>query len=162
MDGYWGLFRSCIGLQPLILYQDTNETQIGLYQNDGKRKVRRRKGTSHDPKQMTSCVQHEGDSQWKEDGKEDKSWCVWMYALGLHSGDVKTDGTMLAVQMDNVSKHTQEILKVTKWFFNVWVSHLNLTQLSSFSDAEDKSEGRETHKQGAAEGGHHLSDNCRL
>ena len=31
----------------------TDETKINLYQNDGKRRVWRRKGTAHDPKHIT-------------------------------------------------------------------------------------------------------------
>ena len=38
----------------------TDETKINLYQNDGKRRVWRRKGTAHDPKHTTSSVKHGG------------------------------------------------------------------------------------------------------
>lgn len=40
----------------------TDETEINEYQSDGKRKVLRRKGTSHDLKQTTSSVKHGGCS----------------------------------------------------------------------------------------------------
>ena len=40
----------------------TDETKINLYQNDGKRRVWRRKGTAHDPKHTTSSVKHGGGS----------------------------------------------------------------------------------------------------
>ncbi len=33
-----------------------------MYQTDGKRKVRRKKGTAHDPKHTTSSVKHGGGS----------------------------------------------------------------------------------------------------
>ena len=46
-----------------ILQQDeTDETKINLYQNDGKKRVWRRKGTAHDPKHTTSSVKHGGGS----------------------------------------------------------------------------------------------------
>uniref|UniRef100_A0AAQ4QMS3 Transposase Tc1-like domain-containing protein n=1 Tax=Gasterosteus aculeatus aculeatus TaxID=481459 RepID=A0AAQ4QMS3_GASAC len=41
-----------------ILWAD--ETQINLYQNDGKRRVWRRRGTAHDPKHTSSSVKHGG------------------------------------------------------------------------------------------------------
>ena len=40
----------------------TDETKINLYQNDGKRRVWRWKGTAHDPKHTTSSVKHGGGS----------------------------------------------------------------------------------------------------
>ena len=40
----------------------TDETQIYLYQNDGKRRVWRREGTAQDPKHITSSVKHGGGS----------------------------------------------------------------------------------------------------
>ena len=40
----------------------TDETKINLYQNDGKRRVWRRKGRAHDPKQTTSSDKHGGGS----------------------------------------------------------------------------------------------------
>ena len=40
----------------------TDETNINLYQNDGKRRVWRRKGTAHVPKHTTSSVKHGGGS----------------------------------------------------------------------------------------------------
>jgi len=36
----------------------TDETKINLYQNDGKKKVWRRRGTAHDPKHTTLSVKH--------------------------------------------------------------------------------------------------------
>ena len=35
---------------------------MNLYQNDGKRRIWRRKGTAHDPKHTTSSVKHGGGS----------------------------------------------------------------------------------------------------
>ncbi len=40
----------------------TDETNINLYQTDGKKKVRRKKGTAHDPKHTTTSVKHGGSS----------------------------------------------------------------------------------------------------
>ena len=40
----------------------TDETKFNLHQNDGKRRVGRRKGTAHDPKHTTSSVKHGGGS----------------------------------------------------------------------------------------------------
>ena len=40
----------------------TDEAKINLYQNDGKRRVWRRKGTAHDPKHTPSSVKHGGGS----------------------------------------------------------------------------------------------------
>ena len=40
----------------------TDETKINLYQNDGKRRIWRRKGTAHDPKHTTSSVKDGGGS----------------------------------------------------------------------------------------------------
>uniref|UniRef100_A0A3P9M2F9 Tc1-like transposase DDE domain-containing protein n=1 Tax=Oryzias latipes TaxID=8090 RepID=A0A3P9M2F9_ORYLA len=40
----------------------TDETKINLYQNDGKKKVWRRRGEAHDPKHTTSSVKHCGGS----------------------------------------------------------------------------------------------------
>ena len=38
----------------------TDETKINLYQNDGKAKVWRKKGSAHDPKHTSSSVKHGG------------------------------------------------------------------------------------------------------
>ncbi len=40
----------------------TDETNINLYQTDGKKKVWRKKGTAHDPKHTPSSVKHGGSS----------------------------------------------------------------------------------------------------
>ena len=38
----------------------TSGTKINLYQNDGERRVWRKKGTAHDQKHSTSSVKHGG------------------------------------------------------------------------------------------------------
>ncbi len=43
----------------------TDETNINLYQSDGKRRVWRRKGTAHDPKHTTSSVKHVVVVSWR-------------------------------------------------------------------------------------------------
>uniref|UniRef100_A0AAY5K6B5 RING-type E3 ubiquitin transferase n=1 Tax=Esox lucius TaxID=8010 RepID=A0AAY5K6B5_ESOLU len=52
-------FIMCLS-KPRLSYN--GETKINLYQNDGKKKVRRRLGTAHDPKHTSSSVKHDGGS----------------------------------------------------------------------------------------------------
>ncbi|CAJ0938076.1 unnamed protein product, partial [Ranitomeya imitator] len=84
----------------------TDETKINLYQNDGKKKVWRRKGTAHDPRHTTSSVKHGGGN--------------------IQPNAAKLIGRRFIVQMDNDPKHTakatQEFMSAKKWNILQWPS----------------------------------------
>ena len=105
----------------------TDETKINLYQNDGKRRVWRRKGTAHDPKHTTSSVKHGGGSvmAWAcmaangtgslvfiDDVTADKSsrmnsevfWAILSAHIQPNASELI--GRRFTVQMDNDPKHT--------------------------------------------------------
>ena len=76
----------------------TDETKINLYQNDGKRRVWRRKGTAHDPKHTTSSVKQGGGSvmAWACMAANGTGslvfidWFIcwwWTHWMALHSAD---------------------------------------------------------------------------
>ncbi len=53
----------------------TDETKINLYQSDGKRRVWRRKGTAHDPKQSAKCFRTHWTALHSADGQWPKAYC---------------------------------------------------------------------------------------
>ena len=124
----------------------TDETNINLYQNDGKRRVWRRKGTAHDPKHTTSSVKHGGGSAmvWAcmaangtgslvfiDDVTADKSSRmnseVFRAILSAHIQPNASEliGQRFTVQMDNDPKHTAKAtkeFKAKKWNVMQWPS----------------------------------------
>ena len=125
----------------------TDETKINLYQNDGKRRVWRRKGTAYDPKHTTSSVKHGGGSvmAWAcmaangtgslvfiDDVTADKSSRmnseVFRAILSAHIQPNASEliGRRFTVQMDNDLKHTakatKEFFKAKKWNVMQWPS----------------------------------------
>ncbi|KAG2467810.1 TCB1 transposase, partial [Polypterus senegalus] len=117
----------------------TDETKINLYQNDGKKKVWRRRGTAHYPKHTTSSVKHSGGSvmAWAcmaasgtgtlvfiDDVTQDRSSRmnseVFRDILSAHIqlNSVKLIGRRFMIQMDNDPKHTakatQDFIKAKK------------------------------------------------
>uniref|UniRef100_A0A8C4SI25 Transposase n=1 Tax=Erpetoichthys calabaricus TaxID=27687 RepID=A0A8C4SI25_ERPCA len=128
-----------------ILWID--ETKINLYQNDGKKKVWRRRGTAHYPKHTTSSVKHGGGSvmAWAcmaasgngtlvfiDDVTQDRSsrmnYEVFRDILlaQIQLNAVKLIGRHFMIQMDNDPKHiakaTQEFIKAKKWKILEWPS----------------------------------------
>uniref|UniRef100_A0A8C7X7Z9 Transposase Tc1-like domain-containing protein n=1 Tax=Oryzias sinensis TaxID=183150 RepID=A0A8C7X7Z9_9TELE len=118
----------------------TDETKINLNQNDGKRKVRRRRGETHDPKNTTSSVKHCGGSEmaWAcmatsgtgtlvfiDDVTQDRSSPmnseVFRDRLSaqIQVNADKLIGRLFIIQMDNdpkrTAKATQEFIKAKKW-----------------------------------------------
>ncbi len=55
--------------------------QINLYQNDRKKKVWKRLGTSHDPKHTTSSVKHGGAVWWHEHAQLPTTLGYWCLAM---------------------------------------------------------------------------------
>uniref|UniRef100_A0A8C4S635 Transposase Tc1-like domain-containing protein n=1 Tax=Erpetoichthys calabaricus TaxID=27687 RepID=A0A8C4S635_ERPCA len=134
----------------------TDETKINLYQNDGKKKVWRRRGTAHYPKHTTSSVKHSGGSvmAWVcmaasgtgtlvfiDDVTQDRSSRMNsevfrdILSAQIQLNAVKLIGRRFMIQMDNDPKHTakatQDFIKAKSGnFLNGQVSHLILTQLS--------------------------------
>ena len=125
----------------------TDETKINLYQNDGKRRVWRSKGTAHDPKHTTSSVKHGGGSVMASacmaangtgslvfiDGvTADKSSRmnseVFRAILSAHFQPNASEliGRCFTVQMDNDAKHTAKatkaFFKAKKWNVMQWPS----------------------------------------
>ena len=112
----------------------TDETKFILYQNDGKRRVWRRKGTAHDPKHTTSSVKHGGSVMaWAcmaangtgtlvfiDDVTADKSSRINSEVFrAISSAHIQPNaseliGRRFTVQMDNDPKHTA---RATKEFF---------------------------------------------
>uniref|UniRef100_A0A3B5Q0B9 Transposase n=2 Tax=Xiphophorus maculatus TaxID=8083 RepID=A0A3B5Q0B9_XIPMA len=125
----------------------TDETKINLYQNDGKKKVWRRKGTAHDPKHTTSSVKHGGGNvmAWAcmafngtgslvfiDDITADKSSRMNsevyrdILSAQIQPNAAKLIGRRFTVQMDNDPKHTakatQEFMSAKKWNILQWPS----------------------------------------
>lgn len=125
----------------------TDETKINLYQNDGKRKVWRRRGTAHDPKHTTSSVKHGGGSvmAWAcmaasgtgslvfiDDVTQDRSRRMNsevfrdILCAQIQPNAAKLIGRRFILQMDNDPKHkakaTQEFIKAKKWNILEWPS----------------------------------------
>ncbi|KAG2457144.1 TCB1 transposase, partial [Polypterus senegalus] len=125
----------------------TDETKINLYQNDGKKKVRRRRGTAHYPKHTTSSVKYGGGSvmAWAcmaasgtgtldfiNDVTQDRSSQMNsevfrdILSAQIQLNAVKLIGRRFMIQMDNDPKHTskatQEFIKAKKWNIHEWPS----------------------------------------
>ncbi|KAG2456719.1 TCB1 transposase, partial [Polypterus senegalus] len=128
-----------------ILWKD--ETKINLYQNDGKKKVWRRRGTAHYPKHTTSSVKHSEGSvmAWAcmaasgtgtlvfiDDVTQDRSRQINsevfrdILSAQIQLNAVKLIGWRFMIQMDNDPKHTaqatQEFIKAKKWKILEWPS----------------------------------------
>ncbi|CAJ0940112.1 unnamed protein product [Ranitomeya imitator] len=135
----------------IVLHPDTehskDETKINLYQNDGKKKVWRRKGTAHDPRHTTSSVKHGGGNvmAWAcmafngtgslvfiDDIRADKSSRMNsevyrdILSAQIQPNAAKLIGRRFIVQMDNDPKHTakatQEFMSAKKWHILQWPS----------------------------------------
>ena len=125
----------------------TDETKINLYQNDGKRKVWRRRQEAHDPKHTTSSVKHCGGSVmvWAcmaasgtgtlvfiDDVTQDRSSPMNsevfrdILSAQIQVNAAKLIGRRFIIQMDNDPKHTakatQEFIKAKKWNILEWPS----------------------------------------
>ncbi|KAG2462898.1 TCB1 transposase, partial [Polypterus senegalus] len=125
----------------------TDETKINLYQNDGKKKVWRRRGTALYPKHTTSSVKHGGGSvmAWAcmaasgtgtlvfiDDVTQDRSSRMNsevfrdILSAQIQLNAVKLIGQHFMIQMDNDPKHTakatQEFIKAKKWKILEWPS----------------------------------------
>ena len=131
--------------------------QINLYQNDGKRRVWRRKGTAHDPKHTTSSVKYGGGSVmvWacmaangtdslvfidgvtadKRSRMNSEVFWPMLSAHIIQPNASELIGRRFTVQMDNDLKHTakatKEFFKAKKWNVMQWPSQsldLNLIE----------------------------------
>ncbi|KAG2464485.1 TCB1 transposase, partial [Polypterus senegalus] len=123
----------------------TDETKINLYQNDGKKKVWRRRGTVHYPKHTTSSVKHgegrvmvwvcmaasgTGTLVFIDDMTQDRSSRVNsevfrdILSAQIQLNAVKLIGRCFMIQMDNdpknTAKATQEFIKAKKWKILEW------------------------------------------
>ncbi|KAG2468420.1 TCB1 transposase, partial [Polypterus senegalus] len=125
----------------------TDETKINLYQNDGKKKVWRRRGTAPYPKHTTSSLIHGGGSvmAWAcmaasgtgtlvviDDVTQDRSSRMNsevfrdILSAQIQLNVVKLIGWCFMIQMDNdpthIAKATQEFIKAKKWKILEWPS----------------------------------------
>ena len=129
----------------------TDETKINLYQNDGKRRVWRRKGTAHDPKHTTSSVKHGGGSvmawacmaangtgslEFIDDVTADKSsrmnsevfWAILSAHIQPNASELIR--RRFTVQLDNDPKHTAKARQRSGMLCNGQVNHLTWIGLS--------------------------------